>query len=490
MSGRTEFTGYAGLLLIAAAALVRLMVPDSGAAALALAVAGAVLLIVYFFRAGRTVQGFLSRRSTREGGGVIGTTLFVLGIAVLVNILAVRFRVTADVTRDRLFSLAPETVTALEQAPEPPRAWVFYPSDDPVRARIQGLMEAARTAVPRFSFRMVDPDRDPMEAVKFDLHHYATVVQVGDRHDLFAGAEERDFLAALLHASRKTPARVAFLRGHGENYFQGRGPESVRTAAEALQNRGYAVEGLSLVEGRTLRDSVDVLVEAGPKAALTAAERDSLRAFLDAGGRLLALLDPANPVTLDSLLAPAGLGFDARFLSDPSRPDPRVLIPAEYSSHPVTRIFRERPLAVVLRGVGEVTTGAGTLPGLRRAAILTSGPRTVVTGDPASVPHSRGLAAAAQWKGTGDRDGRVVVVGDVDFATNSMYEVLGDGDLFLAAVQWLAEEENLIELRPRARTDRPVVIAHQQGRALMVLLVVLLPAAVLAAGGVAWWRRR
>ena len=64
------------------------------------------------------------------------------------------------------------------------------------------------------------------------------------------------------------------------------------------------------------------------------------------------------------------------------------------------------------------------------------------------------------------------------------------GDFFLASVQWLAEEESLIELRPRARTSRPVVVARQQGRALMVVLAGLLPLSILAAGAVVWWRRR
>jgi ABC-type uncharacterized transport system involved in gliding motility auxiliary subunit len=84
----------------------------------------------------------------------------------------------------------------------------------------------------------------------------------------------------------------------------------------------------------------------------------------------------------------------------------------------------------------------------------------------------------------------MVVVGDVDFATNSGYDVLGNGDLFQGSLLWLTEEEEVIELRPRPRTSRPVVISRQQGRALMVLLTGLLPVGLLVAGTVVWWRRR
>jgi ABC-type uncharacterized transport system involved in gliding motility auxiliary subunit len=67
---------------------------------------------------------------------------------------------------------------------------------------------------------------------------------------------------------------------------------------------------------------------------------------------------------------------------------------------------------------------------------------------------------------------------------------LGNGDLFLGAVRWLGERQDLVSIRPRPRSNRPVVVSRQQGRALMVLLVGLTPLGVLAAGAVVWWRRR
>jgi ABC-type uncharacterized transport system involved in gliding motility auxiliary subunit len=85
---------------------------------------------------------------------------------------------------------------------------------------------------------------------------------------------------------------------------------------------------------------------------------------------------------------------------------------------------------------------------------------------------------------------RLVVLGDADFAANRSFDFLGNGDLFLNAVQWLADRESWIELRPRAGTERPVILSRQQGRALMVLVVGLLPLGVVGAGFAVWWKRR
>ena len=85
---------------------------------------------------------------------------------------------------------------------------------------------------------------------------------------------------------------------------------------------------------------------------------------------------------------------------------------------------------------------------------------------------------------------RLLVIGDSDFAGNQHSGSLANTDLFIAAILWLGQKEQRIALSPRARTNRPVILSRQQGRALMVLVVGILPLAVLLSGSVAWWRRR
>jgi hypothetical protein len=206
---------------------------------------------------------------------------------------------------------------------------------------------------------------------------------------------------------------------------------------------------------------------------------------------MLVLLDPAHPVTLEPVLEPMGLRFDPRFVSDPDQRDPQVILPADLSAHPAVLDLRNRRIQPALRGAGEVTHADP--PEGRTASLLYTGNRARPVGDATAPPTRRALAAAAERRFPGEEEGspaRMVVVGDSDFLTNAMLGVLGNGDLYIGAVQWLTEREDLVAVRPRARTDRPVVVSRQQGRALMVLLSGLLPVSLLVLGGVVWWKRR
>jgi ABC-type uncharacterized transport system involved in gliding motility auxiliary subunit len=86
---------------------------------------------------------------------------------------------------------------------------------------------------------------------------------------------------------------------------------------------------------------------------------------------------------------------------------------------------------------------------------------------------------------------RLVVFGDSEFANNNFFTLQGNGDLFLNTVSWLAEEEDLIAIRPReGGGSGPVVLTAAQQPVIFWLPVVGLPLAVFAAGAVVFTRRR
>jgi ABC-type uncharacterized transport system involved in gliding motility auxiliary subunit len=87
--------------------------------------------------------------------------------------------------------------------------------------------------------------------------------------------------------------------------------------------------------------------------------------------------------------------------------------------------------------------------------------------------------------------GRVVVFGDSDFATDSNFEQVGNGDMFINAVDWAAEQENLINLTPKDAVQRVVVSPKGYAMNLIFLgVVIVMPGAVLVAGVITWFQRR
>ena len=57
---------------------------------------------------------------------------------------------------------------------------------------------------------------------------------------------------------------------------------------------------------------------------------------------------------------------------------------------------------------------------------------------------------------------RMVVVGNSDFAANPYFDTQGNGNLFMNMVSWLAQEEDLISIRPKAPEDRKVIMSQSQ----------------------------
>ena len=80
--------------------------------------------------------------------------------------------------------------------------------------------------------------------------------------------------------------------------------------------------------------------------------------------------------------------------------------------------------------------------------------------------------------------------GDSDFASNGYIGLQGNSDLALNAINWLAEQENLISIRPRAPEDRRITLTADQQFRVQLLVLLLIPGAVLATGVLSWWRRR
>jgi ABC-type uncharacterized transport system involved in gliding motility auxiliary subunit len=106
-----------------------------------------------------------------------------------------------------------------------------------------------------------------------------------------------------------------------------------------------------------------------------------------------------------------------------------------------------------------------------------------------AVPAEAG--AAEQKEGETEKpETRIVAVGDSDFATNAALGIQGNADLFMNTVAWLAQQENLIAIRPKEAADRRLTVTADQMTVITWMSLAIVPALVLGAGVFAWWRRR
>jgi ABC-type uncharacterized transport system involved in gliding motility auxiliary subunit len=92
-------------------------------------------------------------------------------------------------------------------------------------------------------------------------------------------------------------------------------------------------------------------------------------------------------------------------------------------------------------------------------------------------------------KTMGDGKMSLVVYGDSDFAKNGYWNNQQNADLFLNTINYLAEEEDLISIRPKEIDDRRVTLTQADVKTLFYLVVIAIPVLVIIAGVVLYVKR-
>ncbi|MEY2912646.1 MAG: hypothetical protein RLZZ184_1955 [Cyanobacteriota bacterium] len=89
------------------------------------------------------------------------------------------------------------------------------------------------------------------------------------------------------------------------------------------------------------------------------------------------------------------------------------------------------------------------------------------------------------------KESRLVVFGNSNFATDSLFEQQLNGDVFLNTVSWLSQQdEKLLSIRPKEPKNRRIIISNLEANLLTISAVILLPLLGLLTGFIIWWKRR
>jgi ABC-type uncharacterized transport system involved in gliding motility auxiliary subunit len=88
-------------------------------------------------------------------------------------------------------------------------------------------------------------------------------------------------------------------------------------------------------------------------------------------------------------------------------------------------------------------------------------------------------------------NGRVVVIGNSNFAITKNYSAYGNGDFMINSIDWAAQQDKLISLTPKKVTQRILVPPQNIVMNLLVLgSIFLMPGLILIAGIVVWVQRK
>jgi ABC-type uncharacterized transport system involved in gliding motility auxiliary subunit len=223
--------------------------------------------------------------------------------------------------------------------------------------------------------------------------------------------------------------------------------------------------------------------------------------YLDGGGKAMLLLDPQSDSNLNDVLASWNVELGNDIVIDVSgvgrlTGSPAIPLVVKYGSHPITKDMTDTMTFFPL--VRSVSMGKSSSGGASGTELLKTSEQswaatdlkdagTFHDGKDKKGPISLGVAVT---KSTGDKEGRLVVIGDSDFAVNEAIEFQSNGNLFLNSINWLAQDEDMISIRPKAPETRSVTMTVSQQNLLFWLTLALMPGIVIASGVYIWWKRR
>jgi|SRR5262245_4665757 len=509
-----DWAGYVGLAALAALALLRWTRSTwlTGTAGTwlwwGLLVVGVVLVLASLAVHLGSFRGMMRTRSARYGLNTAVMVLLLLGVIGIVEAVSYRHNWRTDLTQNKRFSLAPQTIDLLRNLQTDVNAVAFFRSDQPGKRVAEDLLKQyARYSNGKLTWRVVDPDREPALARRYAVESYGTVVlETKERSEKVLDAEEEKLTNGLVKLTRAGKRIVYVVQGHGEHEITNTDRPGFSEAKGAMERANYEVRPLALARQDKVPDDASVVIIPGPRTELLPPELDALDKYIGGNGKVLAMIDPtilggAQVEGLKRLLAKYGFDLGDNLIIELNPIGrlfgigPEVPIIQQYEAHPITRdmtgISTLFPMSRSVAGAKTAPTGVTVQPLARTSpeswgetdrASLQAGQ---VKPDPQDPKGPLAVAAVA----TKDK-ARIVVFGTSNLAANQFLNLQGNRDFFLNTVSWLAEQEDLISIRPKDARQTPVFLTSQQAQAVFLIPVILVPGLLLFGGITTVVRRR
>ena len=432
--------------------------------------------------------------------GVLAAAVLVRATAVTVAVTVVVLLVTVwasgqhsltDLTEHETLTLTPITRDVVAAADEEVQITAFVRRGDPIRVQTVTLLDRYARLSHRLDVDVVDPVDAPGEVRRLGIDPVlgGVAVQRGDDVELAAGPTEQDITSALARLIRGNDALVCLVTGHGES---------------DVVIPTYDVRGIDLLVEDEVPEYCTVVIVAGPQSDLGDGE-DALADWVAADGKLLALLDPISDVTLDEVLAPYGLGVERGVVFE-GHPD--SVVDGDESSPIVRRYSSAHPIVrgmppTYFPGVQAVTVDDDVRePGLTVSRLADTSELSYLETEPLQPRFDPDedlggpvtiAAAADQSRVVSDESvarTRIVVVGDVDFATAELAGAAANARFLAQAVGWLALDDDLIPLSSNLPDDHPLDLTDARVAYARLLGIGAIPALLLVGGAIVWAARR
>ncbi len=462
----------------------------------------------------------------------LGFILLLVAIIGMLGWLSQRHNQWWDWSGNQGNSLATDSIQLVSQLQEPLTFELFASPSGQSRIKNLALLKRYQRQQPeRINIEVIDPAQQPEYSRDKNITIDGEVVlHYGIRQINIKQVTESAISDSLFGLLRKQQRNVLFLTGHGERKPQGQANHDYQQFSRQLNAKGIEFQTHSLLEDGPLEKDIQLLVIADPRVPLLANEQQILIDYISAGGNLLWLSNPQNQPSADTLttttrrdgLGKLALQFGIDFLPgvivDATTQhfgidDPTISLVTQYpQNHPLTQGFEVLSLfpksaaleftdtgnnwqtQPILQSPAQSWTEVGPIEGnigfdgdqgeragpLNIAFSLTRPP-------PAAAPTSGPPTAPSE---TSNSQQRIIIIADSDFISNSYLGNSGNLELGLRIVNWLLEDDTLLEIPPRQAADTQLNLSPNAQILIGSVFLFFLPLGLLISGLLIWRRRQ
>jgi ABC-type uncharacterized transport system involved in gliding motility auxiliary subunit len=521
---------YIALALIFLALVSLRIWPYRKTIPLVLALLGIISLGIYVFMNISLLKQSFKRKAFLYSSNLLLIIVLVLGILVIVNYFFANHHYRFDFTQAKLHSLSDQSVQVLKNLKDEVKTTCFFREDNFSRSAMEHLLEIYAYHSKKIKYEFIDPDKNPGMVKRYEISEDGTTIfESKGKESRITATSEEDITNAIIKVSRERKKIIYFLEGHGEVSIEETGERGYSQAKTELEKLGYEVKKLTLALSENFPEDCSLLVIPGPDKDLLPNELETLKVFIQQGGRVFFMVDPESASGLIPFLEDYGIQLENDLVVDTvSRligGDYFMPVISEYEYHDITRKFRyatffpyarsveateEKPEGVSVEVLAKSSSNSWAERQLDQKEVSfdkekdKAGPVSLAA--VATVKHEEEKAQDAEEQeetekekleqeeqkeeGQPEKEGRLAVFGDSDFASNTYYNLSGNGNFFLNTVNWLTEEADLISIQPKTSSPRTIHLSPTQGRMIFFVSIIILPLVVLVIGISIWVRRR
>jgi ABC-type uncharacterized transport system involved in gliding motility auxiliary subunit len=516
----------------------------------ALLIAAGVFFSAYAFFDRDTIVEAGGSRAVRQGSGAVLLTTLFGALCVGGYMLAKEHDKTWDLTSEKKFTLSEQTVSVLGGLQGEVKVYGFFRTDSPGAQQFDDLLSRMKEHAPSLQYEMIDPLRNPMMAEQFTItsENGTIVLQQGEeRQRLESEFDEQALTNAFIKLLSGEDHKICWSVGHGEvDPDDDANPDGYGAIVLKLEDQNYTVAKSQIFTEGVAKDC-EALVIARPQQDFLPHEREAVAAYLASGGRGFVLLEPEMVPELSADLERFGVKVGRDIVLEDSQAnqlmglDPSFLVLSEesWTYHPITDKLHAIVILGITRSVAkaEVTDGldvrelAKTSPEGWGETSLTDfeklGPTegedrigevpvmvAVEVRDPAVIkvaahvpPPAEGAAPATPDLTVGSapvpeagrgvpadfaakEGGRLVVIGDSDFASNQLMALGNNQDVFTNTIHWLVDETDQLGESADEEKSQRLTLNLIQEALLWLISIFLIPGAAIAAAIAVLVRRR